>query len=141
MTSSVVVEEEQWFGAAYNEIIDAHRHQIDTDGVVLVHLHRQFELGADTVGAGDQHRLFVAIQRQLEQGAEPAQPANDLGAQGAFGVGLDAFDQAVAGVDVHTGIAITEAGTGGLLFVAHRGGLPKTLMVFPGEDFAMNDTI
>jgi hypothetical protein len=73
----------------------------------LFELEGELELGADAVGAGDQHRLLVLL-RQLEQRAEAADAGQHLGAHGALGEGLDALDERVAGVDVDAGVAIGE---------------------------------
>ena len=105
MAAGEVIEEKQRFGALHQNVVDAHRDQILADGVVLVHLERQLQLGADAIGAGDQHRLAIVL-RQFHQRAEAADAAQHLGAQRAFGVGLDALHQGIAGVDIDTGIAV-----------------------------------
>src|SRR5690606_28834993 len=107
-----VVQEEQRLGALHQHIVDAHGDQVDADAVVPVQLLRQLELGADAVGAADQHRLAV-LARQVEQGAEAAQAAHHFRAEGALDQGLDALDDFVAGVDVDTRVAVGEgAGLG-----------------------------
>ena len=63
---------------------------------MLIQLQRQFEFGADAIRPGHQHRLSIAIQRQLKQGAKTAQPTQDAGPEGAFGMRLDAIHQPVA---------------------------------------------
>ena len=80
------------------------------------------QLGADAVGARNQHRLAVAVERNLEQRAEAAEAAEHLGPQRALDGGLDAFDQLVAGFDIDAGI-----------FVRNRHGGPgRFLRVFDG---------
>ena len=106
----VIIEEEQGLGPDDQHVVDAHRHQIDADGVVAAQIQRQFELGADAIGAGHQHRLAVAVQRQFEQRAKTAQPAQHSGPEGALGVRLDAVHQPIAGFDVHPGVAVAEGG-------------------------------
>ena len=76
----------------------------------------QLELGADAVGARDQHRLLV-LAGQVEQRAEAAQAAHHFGPEAAPDQRLDAFDDFVARIDVDAGIAVGERGGGG------RGGL------------------
>ena len=66
-----VVEEEQRLGALHQDVVDAHRDEIDADRVVPVERERELQLRADAVGAGDEHRLAVAL-RQLDQRAESA---------------------------------------------------------------------
>ncbi|MOA54096.1 hypothetical protein D3C78_1776600 [compost metagenome] len=76
---------------------------------MLVQVQCQAQLGADAVGAGDQHRLLVA-GRDLAEGAEAAQATHDFRACGAFCHALDAFDQCFAGVDVYTGVLVAQGG-------------------------------
>ena len=73
----------------------------------------ELELGADAVGARNQHGLFVTIHRYFEQRAEAAQAAEHAGALGARDRRLDAFDQGVAGIDVDAGVAVTQGSAGG----------------------------
>ncbi len=106
LAGRVVVEEEQRLRALHDHVVHAHRDQVDADRVVAAGLDRQPELGADAVGAGDQHRLAVAPHRNLEQRAEAAEAAEHFGAQRALDGGLDAFDQLVAGLDIDAGIFV-----------------------------------
>ena len=100
-----IVEEEQRLGALHQDVVDAHRHQVDADGVVLVQREGELELGADAIGARHQHRLAEAF-RQFDQRAEAADSSQHLRAQRALRERLDRFDQAIAGVDVDAGVAI-----------------------------------
>jgi hypothetical protein len=34
LTSGKIIKEKEWFRALHNEIVNAHRHQINADGVV-----------------------------------------------------------------------------------------------------------
>ena len=52
-----VVKEEQRFGTLSGDVVDAHGHAIDADGVVLICHLGDHELGAHAVGAGDENRL------------------------------------------------------------------------------------
>src|SRR5438270_9009433 len=61
-----VVEKEQRLRAAGDDVVHAHRHEIDADGVVTIELDRELELGADAICAGDQHRFLVLTGRNLE---------------------------------------------------------------------------
>ena len=61
LAAGEVVEEEQRLGALHQDVVDAHRDQVDADGVVPVEREGELELGADAVGAGDQDRLAVAL--------------------------------------------------------------------------------
>jgi hypothetical protein len=100
-----VVEEEQGLGAAHDQVVGVHGHQVDAHGVVLVQHERELELGAHAVGARHQQRVLVALG-QAAQAGEAAQVGQHLGAHGALDVALDALDQGVARVDVDTGVAV-----------------------------------
>ncbi len=80
----IVVEEEQRLGALHDDVVDAHRHQVDADRVGHGGLDRDLELGADAVGAGDQDRVGEACRLEVEQAAEAAQSAHHAGAVGAL---------------------------------------------------------
>ena len=55
LAGGVVVQEEQRLGALHDDVVDAHGDQIDADRVVAAGVDREPQLGADPVGAGDQH--------------------------------------------------------------------------------------
>ena len=46
-----VVKEEERFGAAANDIVDAHGDAVDADGVMLVHEESDLEFGANAIGS------------------------------------------------------------------------------------------
>jgi len=107
MAGGVVVEEKQRFGAANHDVVHAHSDQINTDMLVTVQLQRQAQLGAHAIGAGYQHGLLVAGWDFAER-AETAEAAHHFGALGLLSDTLDTFDQMISGVDVYTGIFVTE---------------------------------
>ena len=89
-----IVEEEQRLGALDDEVVDAHRDQVDADAVMLAGVDGQLELGADAVVGGDEQRVVIARGLEVEEAAEAAQ----------FGVG------AGRAVDLASGaIALTRA--------------------------------
>ncbi|CSB36301.1 Uncharacterised protein [Vibrio cholerae] len=49
----VIIEEKQRLSALNNQIIDAHRHQIDTYGVVFFHIQSETQFGTYAVSARD----------------------------------------------------------------------------------------
>ena len=100
-----VVEEKQRFGALYQDVVNAHGDQVNADGVVKAPFKREFEFGADTIRAGDQYRVLVFFGN-FKQRTETAQAIEHAFAHGFFGVGFDAFDQRITGVDVYTGIFV-----------------------------------
>ncbi len=117
-----VVEEEERLGALHQDVVDAHRDEIDADRVVPVEREGELQLRADAVGAGDQHRLPVAL-RKLDQRAEAADAGEHFGPHRPGGERLDALDERVAGVDVDAGVAIGKTGRRGRAGRCHgRGG-------------------
>ena len=74
-----VVEEEQGLGALDDEVVDIHRDEVDPDGVVLVHLDGEVDLGAHAVGAGDEDGVFVVVFEELLVVVEPEEPGESPG--------------------------------------------------------------
>jgi hypothetical protein len=124
LAAGKIIQEEQRLGALHQNVVDAHRHQVDADGVVTVPVEGQLELGAHAIGAGHQHRFFVFLG-DFHQRAKAAQIAQHFRAHRPLGKRLDVFNQLVAGVDVHASVAVGEGSLGqnALTFVspARRG--------------------
>ncbi len=78
-----------------------------------VQIQRQAQLGADAIGAGDQHRLAVFL-RQRAQRAEAAQAAHHFRAAGLLHHAFDSVNQSIACININTGIFVAERG-----FVGH----------------------
>ncbi len=108
LAARVIVEEEQRLGPLGQDVVHAHRHEIDADRIVAAELHRELQLGAHPVGAGDQDRLAIIVPCKFEQCAEAADAGEHPLAQRFPGKRLDVLDEPVAGVDVHAGIAVGE---------------------------------
>ena len=89
--ADVIVEEEQRLGALHENVVDAHRDEVDADRVVAIQCERELELGADAVGARDEHRLAIA-RRHRHQRAEAADAGQHLRAHRAPGEQLDGLD-------------------------------------------------
>ncbi len=113
LLADVVVEEEQRLGTLDQDVVDAHRDQIDADRVVPAEREGELELGAHAIGAGDQDRFAVTL-RQLDERAEAADAGEHFGAQRALRVRLDRLDQRVARIDVDAGLAVGERPPGGV---------------------------
>ncbi len=58
---SHIVKEHKRFRPLCQNIVHAHRHGVDADGVMLVHRERQLEFRADSVRSADQNR-FLDVQ-------------------------------------------------------------------------------
>ena len=81
-----VVQKEQGLSAAAHHVVDAHGHGVDADGVVLIQQHGDLQLGAHTVGAGDQHRLLHAGKVRGEQAPKPPDAGDHPGDHRALDV-------------------------------------------------------
>ena len=127
-----VIEEEQRLCTAANDIIDAHCHAVNTDGIVLIHQHCNLEFGTDAVRAGNQHRLFHALQIGQEQTAESADAVNRTGYSGSGDMLLHQLDSLVTGSHIHACLCIALRKT--VFFVCHS---KNSLMISCGT-FACN---
>ena len=67
----------------------------------------QAQLGANTIGAGHQHRLLVTLWH-FEQRAETTNAAQYALAQGLLGQRLDTFDECITGIDIDASITVGE---------------------------------
>src|SRR5262249_25877119 len=74
-----VVEEHQRFAAGAEAVVDGHGDEVDADRVVLVAQHRNLELAADAVGAGDDDGVLVVaseeavVEVEADQAGEAAE--------------------------------------------------------------------
>ena len=107
-----VVEEEQRLGALGQQVVDAHRDEVDADGAVQAGVDRDLELGADAVVGGDQDRVLEAGALQIEQRAEAAEVGVRARPAGRAGERLDGADERIAGIDIDPGITVGERGAG-----------------------------
>jgi hypothetical protein len=96
-----VVEEGHRTRARAGEVVDAHRHQVLAQAADAPQLLRQQQLGADPVGAGDEHRLAHA-RGERQGGGEAGLPARDQR--------RDRLDVALRGVQVDPGVAVGQGG-------------------------------
>ncbi len=108
LAAGEIIEEEQRLRALHQDVVDAHADQVDAHRVMAVQFEREFEFGADAVGAGYQHR-FAVFFGDLHQCAEAADAVQHFRAHRALGKRFDVFDEAVAGVDIHAGITVGKA--------------------------------
>ena len=103
LTAGNVVQEEQGLCAHADDVVDAHSHGVDADGVVLVHEDGQLHLGAAAVGAGDQNGLGHTRHVEAEAAAEAAHVVHAALVLGAGNVPLHQLDRLVAGGNVYAG--------------------------------------
>ncbi len=105
-TGRDVVEEEEGLGTLAHQVVHAHGHQVDADGVEAPGRLRHHRLGADPVRPGHQHRLAVAAGLQGEQAGEPAEVPEHLGPAGGGHQLADPVDGPFAGIGVHAGTGV-----------------------------------
>src|ERR1700688_3153210 len=72
---------------------------------------REAQLGTDPVSSRYEHGLAITVERHFHQGAEAADAAQHFATHRASDVGLDSFDEFLAGVDIDTGLAIGYRGS------------------------------
>jgi hypothetical protein len=104
-----IVQEQKRFRTLHHEVVGAHGDEIDADGVMAPGGDGDHQLGADTVGAGDQDGVGEASRLEVEQCPETAQIGCYTTASGGFGKGADGVHQGIASVDVDAGAFVTEA--------------------------------
>ncbi len=63
-----IVEEEQRLGTLDHQIVDAHGDEVDADGVVLVGVDGDLQLGADAVIGGNEDRIGEACGLESRTG-------------------------------------------------------------------------
>ncbi len=95
-----VVEEEQGLRADADEVVHAHGHEVDADGLVAPGRPRHLELGTDAVGRGHEHRVVVARRVERELAGEPADARHHA---------PQPFDRGLARGDVDAGRGIAGA--------------------------------
>jgi nucleotide-binding universal stress UspA family protein len=71
-----IVEEEQRLGTLHDEIVDAHRNEIDADRIVVAGIDGDLQLGADAVIGRHQDRVDEACGLEVEKTAEAADLAH-----------------------------------------------------------------
>ena len=106
-----IVEEEQRLRTLDQDVVHAHRHEIDAHRVVPIERERKLQLRADAVGAGDEHRMTITLA-EVEQRTEAADSSEDFGPQRTFRERLDPLDQRVAGIDVDAGLDVRKGASG-----------------------------
>ena len=103
----VIIEEEQRLGALDDEVVGAHRDEVDADAVVTPGFDRELELGADAIVGGDEQRVGIAGCLEVEEAAESAEFGIRTGPRGRAREGSDRLHQRIAGLDRHAGIGIS----------------------------------
>ena len=101
-----IIEKKQRLRALHQNVVDAVIHQISADRGVHAGSHGHFELGADTVRAGNEHRLFPSLGVQREKSAKSSDSAKHSRRKRPARVVADALLRCVGDGDVHSGIGV-----------------------------------
>ena len=72
-----IIKEKERTRPLHKDVVGAHGHEIDADGIMLVKRERQLELGAHPIGGSHQHRRFHPGKIRFEQAAETADIGQD----------------------------------------------------------------
>ena len=107
-----VIEERKRFGAAADDVVGAHRHEIDADRVEAKESSRDRRLRADAVGGGDQQR-FAVSRGDGDRATEPTEPADHLRPPRRFDFRAHEIDRAVTGRDIDARCPVRAASTHG----------------------------
>ena len=62
LAAGTVIQEKERLAARAGNVVHAHGHAVDADGVVLIQGKGQFQLRADPVGAGHQRRVLHRLK-------------------------------------------------------------------------------
>ncbi len=123
-----IIEEEERLGALDDEIVGAHRDEIDADAVMAAGIDGELQLGADAVIGRDQQRIGKARRLQIEEAAEAAERRVRPRPRRRLGERSDRPDQRVAGGDVDACF-----GVGVALVLAHRARPEFAIIRHPDE--------
>lgn len=111
-----VIEKKQRLSPAAEGVVHAHGDEIDADGIVLVAKRGDFELGADPVRAGDEHRVFVlpleqaAGEIELKQAGKAPIELENPGGEGAVHQPGEARHGLVIRLKIDAGVFVSDFG-------------------------------
>ena len=109
LSAGVVVEKEQGLCTLHDQVVHAHCNQIDADGVVPAGFNGNFEFRADAVRCCDENRIPVAGLLKIENSAKAADLGVGARPRRCPHEGLDQLHHPVAGVDINTGLRVSES--------------------------------
>ena len=92
-----IVQKKQRFGTLYDQVIDAHCHQINSDGIMSPGFNRQFQLGPNSIGCRNQQRILETGGFWIEETAKAADFGIGSGAGGGTDQRRNGADQRIAG--------------------------------------------
>src|SRR3546814_14122232 len=69
----IIIEKKQWLGALHDQIVRAHRDQVDPDPVMLARFDRELQFRAHAVVRRDDQGIVEPRRLQVEKAAKAAQ--------------------------------------------------------------------
>ena len=108
MAGRIIIEKEQRLGALDDQIVDAHRDEIDADRMVNVALDRELDLGADAVIRRNKDRIDETRRLEIEKAAEAADLRVGARPPRCAHQRLDFLDHGIAGIDIDARIGISD---------------------------------
>jgi hypothetical protein len=123
LSSRIIIEEEEGFCALDNQVVRAHRNEVDPDALVPGRLDRKLELCPDPVVGCDQQWVLIAGGLQIEKPAEPTQLGVCSRPRSCSGKRTNGSYERISSVDGNSGIGIGE----GLLAHSPAGSRDKPL--------------
>jgi hypothetical protein len=90
---------------------------------MTIHVDGESQLGANTVGSGNQDRPPETVGGQSEKAAESTQSGDDFRPSRPGDGRFDQFHQSVSGIDVDTGVLVTERR------LIRHGSIPSSLLL------------
>jgi cardiolipin synthase (CMP-forming) len=115
--ASIIIEEEKRLGTLYDQVIDAHCDQVDSNRVVTPGFDRDLKLGTNAVGCRDQNGVAVADAFKVKDPAKSADFSICAGAGCRSNQGFDELHHPVAGIDINTSLRVSETAR----FFCHHG--------------------
>ena len=70
-TNGNVVKEEKWFSSHTDQVINTHRHKVNTDCVVAISGPCDVDLGSHSVGSRNQNGVAILLGVDFEETAKP----------------------------------------------------------------------
>ncbi len=101
-----IVEKEERLRALDEDVVGAVIDEIDTDCRVDAGHERQAQLGADAIGARDQHRIIDSGRTELEEAAEGANLRQHARRECLSRQRADAAHDFIASIDVDAGLLV-----------------------------------
>ena len=95
-----VIQKEQRFRPAGDDVVDAHRDQVDADALMAGEALRQLQLGAHAIGSGHQQGPIQTF-RQTAQPGESTDPPQHLWSAGGVHAGANAVDERPSRHHIH----------------------------------------